>query len=618
MISRLNLTWRGMLLVAFPLACQLTFLVVLGSLLSSMHADLTAENNARRLISEIGNLLDSCTEFYAMPTAHPGSDPVSVRAQEDNMQEVLSFQRRYNRIIDELAPSAAEKTVVDQLQQQWRALISLTAWGNQQQRLGSLHWQGGAKSIFSRGEHAIGMRMITGLQNLSDLENQRRLSGPAHSKGFYGSVAVSIAAAIIASLALAIGLGFWYAIGIKQPVLRIAENSRLLSYHQALLPELEGIDELSSLDHLLHTVSQQMEQVLQREMSLIENAGDMICSLSENGHFKVVNPAAQKLLGYNAEEIIGKELHDLVPAEDGLLCDEHVRKACASTETQEFELRLTRPDGTVIDTSWTCFWSGIEKSLFCVAHDITERKRIDSLKQDFIDMISHDLRSPLTSMFGSMSLITSGAAGEVSREILEEAARAARNIEVLINFVNDLLDFQKLESGRIQLESHDADLNQTIEEAAQMLADFADSRHVTLSLPEGRWIVYCDRQKIVQTLVNLLSNAIKFSPAGSTVSIEAIDDNQEFFEINVIDSGPGVPIEYRERIFEAFEQVPTLSRRAGGTGLGLAICKLIVTAHGGSLGVSDGRQTDDGESKGSRFWLRLPRHTAGASIREGQ
>lgn len=607
MISRLNLTWRGIVLVAFPLACQLVFLVVLGSLLSGLYADMIVENNSRSLITDIGNLLDDCIEFFSLPQVRSGSDPMAVRSQEESLHELIGFHERFNRIIDRLPASPDEDKAVVKVQQYWQQFIELAKWGNQERRLGWKHWDEAASLVYSRKARAIAMPLSAGLQDLMAIENRHRLDGPAHSKRLYSSVVVSIIAAVITSLVLAIFLTYLYVVCIKKPLLRIAENSRLLSYHQPLLPELTGKDELSSLDRLLHSVSRQMEQVMQSELSLIGNAGDLICSLDTEGVFKVINPAAEKLLGRNSESLVGRALHDFVPGEDGMICDEHIRKASASVEIQEFDLRLTRADGTVIDTRWTCFWSDTENSLFCVAHDITEQKRIDSLKQDFIDMISHDLRSPLTSMLCSMELITSSPANDVSRDVLQEADRAGKSIQVLIDFVNDLLDFQKLESGRIQLQLNQNDLGQCISEAAQMVAGFAESRQVTLSLSEGHWNVQCDRQKMIQTLVNLVSNAIKFSPSGSVVFVKVQDDASDFVEIDVIDRGPGVPAEYRERIFEPFEQVPAKARTKEGTGLGLAICKLIIAAHGGSIGVSDGEPNNGGEAKGSTFWVRLPR-----------
>jgi signal transduction histidine kinase len=321
----------------------------------------------------------------------------------------------------------------------------------------------------------------------------------------------------------------------------------------------------------------------------------------------------------STSDLIDRPLHEFVTTQDSLLCDEHVRKASESGETEVFELKLQRQDGTTADTRWNCFWSVTERSLFCVVQDITEQKQIESLKQDFVDMISHDLRSPLTSMYGSMTLITSGATGPAAAEVILEAERAGRNIEILINFVNDLLDFQKLESGKVELDLQENDLRQAITEAAEMVRGLAEDRRVTLALPSESKIVHCDRQKIVQAVLNLISNAIKFSPAESTVSV-TLCDHPELLEINVIDSGPGVPESYRTRIFEAFEQVDSEPRAKEGTGLGLAICKLIMVAHGGAIGVSPADNNDDGQSAGSRFWLHLPKEIkpAGAAVPAGQ
>ncbi|MGH9552299.1 MAG: sensor histidine kinase, partial [Terriglobales bacterium] len=238
---------------------------------------------------------------------------------------------------------------------------------------------------------------------------------------------------------------------------------------------------------------------------------------------------------------------------------------------------------------------------FCVVHDVTEQKNLERLKQDFVDMISHDLRSPLTSMLGAMTLVLEGARGAVSVPVQEEVEKAARNIEKLITFVNDLLDFQKLESGRIELQVREHELTDIFNDTLEMVRGFAESREVAIALPERPGSVRCDRDRIVQTLVNLVSNAIKFSPAGATVAL-AVDATPDFIELSVIDSGPGVPPEYAERIFEAFEQTPAAARAREGTGLGLAICKLIVLAHVGVIGVG---ARDDGSS-GSKFWLRLP------------
>lgn len=180
---------------------------------------------------------------------------------------------------------------------------------------------------------------------------------------------------------------------------------------------------------------------------------------------------------------------------------------------------------------------------------------------------------------------------------------SAKNVEKLIALVNDLLDFQKLKAGKMQLRLEPHALQSIVQEAAELLDESAQQKSIQLILPEGELVIECDHNKILQTVVNLLANAIKFSSQNSLVTVEIMHAGDKVF-LSVSDSGPGVPEKFREKIFEPFEQAPS-DRAKEGTGLGLAICKLVAEAHGGSIRVeSSGEQGDT--SSGSRFVVELP------------
>jgi signal transduction histidine kinase len=177
-------------------------------------------------------------------------------------------------------------------------------------------------------------------------------------------------------------------------------------------------------------------------------------------------------------------------------------------------------------------------------------------------------------------------------------------------FVTDLLDFQKLRVGKMPLNVASCDLADVLEETASLVQSVADAKRISLTMPTGHWIVSCDKSKTVQTVTNLVSNALKFTPDGGAISV-AVSDVGDAVRVSVRDSGPGVPEAYQQRIFEAFEQAPG-SENSGiqGTGLGLAICKLIVEAHGGSIGVDTIFREGAGVSSqaaGSNFWFTIPK-----------
>jgi signal transduction histidine kinase len=162
----------------------------------------------------------------------------------------------------------------------------------------------------------------------------------------------------------------------------------------------------------------------------------------------------------------------------------------------------------------------------------------------------------------------------------------------------------------MQLNLGEYNLEEIIEEAVEFVRSVAAAKSVELKMQSGHWAIRCDRPKLLQTITNLVSNAIKFSPEGEAVCID-VAEFPHAVQLSVTDRGPGVPEQFQERIFEAFEQVPATAK--AGTGLGLAICKLIVEAHNGSIGVSavgsEARRQDAGSNAclGSRFWFRIPK-----------
>jgi len=220
-------------------------------------------------------------------------------------------------------------------------------------------------------------------------------------------------------------------------------------------------------------------------------------------------------------------------------------------------------------------------------------------KRELVAMVSHDLRTPLTSVKGSLTLLSAGATGDLTPQAQEVVIVAENEIERLSHLVNDLLDVAKIEAGKLDLNIRTArvsDIFARSMDAVKMLAEKAD---VKIEADETDKQVQADPDRIVQVVVNLLSNAIKFTPAGKSVRL-SVFELKEQIEIQVIDEGRGVPAELQNAIFERFKQVDKAdASEKGGTGLGLAICKAIVEQHGGAIGVRSNQK------EGSTFWFRL-------------
>lgn len=221
-------------------------------------------------------------------------------------------------------------------------------------------------------------------------------------------------------------------------------------------------------------------------------------------------------------------------------------------------------------------------------------------KQEFTAMITHDLRTPLTSIKGGLHLVQINPDSTLS----ESSTKLIKNMEsatdMLIKLINDLLDVEKLEAGKMDMVFEDVPMAYVLEQSLEAVRFLAQKKSVKIEMPACDLEIHADGDRLVQVLINLLSNAIKYSPKEAVVCV-SLKEEQNWLEVRVTDQGPGIPEEYKEKLFQRFQQVNLPERRSyGGTGLGLAICKEIVNAHDGQVGI------ESVEGQGSTFWFKIP------------
>ena len=362
--------------------------------------------------------------------------------------------------------------------------------------------------------------------------------------------------------------------------------------------------------------------------SLIESNIDALMTTDAAGIITDVNRQMEALTGCTRDELIGAPFKNYFTDPERAAAG--IKRVLREKKITNYELTARARDGkmTVVSYNATTFYDRDRtlQGVFAAARDITERRHIEQmlqeknvelesaksvaeqtverleeveqLKKGFLSTVSHELRTPLTSIRGSLGLLASGAAGPLPDHVIEVVALAERNAIRLMALIEDILDLERLETGKIELQMTRVPIASILRRAMESLAAFG-AHGVTVDAPNVSSSIDVDADRIVQVLVNLLSNAVKFSPPGGVVTIAVTVDGQ-WTEFRVIDHGRGVPAVHRRAIFERFRQVdPSDAREKGGAGLGLAICKSIVEQHGGSIGV------ESEEGAGSAFWFRL-------------
>ena len=391
-----------------------------------------------------------------------------------------------------------------------------------------------------------------------------------------------------------------------------ADGSSLVIHGRGELVRDEAEGRVSVLGTLLditdrHAASEALRESEERARRVIATAGDAYLQFQSDGLVTEWNDQAETMFGLGRDEALGRPLASLV------LAPEHREQFARGVGLGKdlgpgpsaggrFELPLIHRSGREVlaeVTAWTVTTGGGEV-YSCLVRDIGERQALERAKNEFISVVGHELRTPLTSIHGALGLLRAGLLGELTTRGQHMADIAAHNTDRLVRLINDILDIERLNSGKVALERRDCDIAELAGRSVEAMRPMAETAGVRLLVDAQSGCVRIDPDRIEQTLTNLLSNAIKFSPAGSSVRLLTRTDGDDV-EIQVCDRGRGIPPGQLEAVFDRFQQIDgSDAREKGGTGLGLTICRTIVEQHGGRI------WADHGPGGGTTLMVRLP------------
>lgn len=342
--------------------------------------------------------------------------------------------------------------------------------------------------------------------------------------------------------------------------------------------------------------------------AVVENVVDGIITIDVHGNIQSMNTAAENLFGYKREEMIGKNVKLFMPepyrSEHDVFLRNYSQTGNAKVIGLGREVSGLRRDGSIFPMELAVGEVQLENErLFTgIVRDISERKRIEKMKNEFVSTVSHELRTPLTSIRGALGLLCSGVLGEITGEAQKMLHIANNNTQRLLLLVNDILDIQKMESNSVSFKFAPININEFLQKVIHDNHGLAEERNVQFKLHplQREAVVFADSERLMQVFNNLLSNASKFSPEGEKIDL-TIGIDTGMVRVAVRDRGVGVPDKFRGKLFDKFTQLDSSdTRKLGGTGLGLSICKLIMEKHGGKIAYQPA------EGSGSIFSIELP------------
>ena len=403
-----------------------------------------------------------------------------------------------------------------------------------------------------------------------------------------------VGGATAVTMLIAIMFSYFFSNLTSRPLREMADAAARIGHGEskAKIPVLSK-DEIGTLATVLNDMSERIEDQVQRLSTekqrldtILRSMGEGVMVTAPDGVITLVNPAFRRLFTITGD-VEGKKLVEISRHPDLLESYNNLSTPGVHELVREIDIQ---PNGVTLFTHWVPLnVDGIRQGIVAVFHDISDLKKAENMRRDFVANVSHELRTPVTIIKGYSETLLDGA-------LESDPVRARRFVEIisshsdrLANLVNDILALSSLESKEALIDLNQIDVSGTIAKVCMLLQERATQKNIHIinesvggTLPR----VMADQGRLEQVVVNLLENAIKYTPDGGSVRLFTEDEN-EYIRVSVADSGIGIPYKDLPRIFERFYRVDEArTREQGGTGLGLAIVKHIVQLHGGTVSVA--------------------------------
>lgn len=597
LFNNIQLSGKGLLLILVPVIFQLVFLASLLATFNKSNAELHRVARARAIVERMQTCDWLMVRFLAglasyLLTGNPYWKESLYKCKDE----------RANVGIDLEALLASDPESLEQIvksNQEIEVMTAIINRANNKIESGDMRH---LLTVVSRVTKLL--RSSNG--KLHAIENKYRLvssRAPQAMARARLSLLIYTGLAVIISTLSSCLLAASFAASISNRLKVLSENTSLFSKGEPLLEQLDGKDEIAFLDKSFHQMASEVELSRRKERAILENAVDLHLTMDKAFVVLAASKNLARIWAYQPEQVIGRYIGDFLAITDHETKDaepanfEALKTKLETGQRAEIESAILKGDGA--QAFFLLSFSCDADHVYAIAHDVSERKKLEKMKRDFVKILTNDLRRPLLLIEENLTRLQNEFPELLEPRTEKILSNSEKSAERLIDLVNELLSLEKVSLGRTELNRKWVSISELFETSAAAVGEFARKEGIGIEQAPLNKAIHVDPGKVTQVLVNLLSNAVKFSPASSLIRLEA-EEKSNLLEIRVVDQGRGVPAEMQEKIFQRFEQVESSDATVkGGFGLGLPICRSIIEEHGGSMGCRSAA------GKGSTFWIKL-------------
>jgi PAS domain S-box-containing protein len=594
MRTRLGLPGKGVLLVGIPIVCEFVLVAILACVLAQVDRERAFELKERRISNYANAVMISCIDAVVR-MGHPYSELEWRKIQED-MDSAHENRDKLNMLA---AKDRREMAFARKAEESFAALDHAYDLAKQYVKDG--------RDIFISfpDRHSTLMPLLKLFHNMDkviELAESKELESPLKQESLRQFQAGVLTFGLAANIITAFLLATYFSSDINSRLMLLADNAARLARNRELNPLQAGYDEIAKLDQIFHVMAAALLEARKKERAIFDNSRDIICVIDPSGKFLSINPACERIWGYVGDELLQeKTVFDITLADDR---EETRRTFLTEPEKQtsfEFENRICKRTEGIVYTLWSCSRKKGEPLIYCIAHDMSARRQLELLKQEFLAMVSHDLRSPLTAIVGITQLTATGAFGPVSPEDQQLLQQVNRDCRSLVELTSDLLDLEKLEAGKMKLAIAEIEAADVLDKALSTCPDRSRVKlEYTSELDET--VLKADFDRLTQACQSMINFALRRSTGKVRVRLH---NKNGWSEMQIFDSAPPLSQEDRRQLFARYG-----SRAASGAGpdgavssLALALARNIVESHGGQIEAI-------AQEAGNLFILRLPREVS--------